>query len=225
MNTPTTHPEPRAGPAAWSWPRFVRNAIVIVGVVALGALAWVHLIQPNLMPKNFGVVREGQLYRAGDLTPGAFEKIAKEEGVRTVVDLGAHHPGSPGERREQQTLDALGVQRVSLRLFGDARGDPNEYVKALRVMTDPERGPVLVHCAAGAQRTGAAVAFYRMLIEGTSLDDAMLEAQQFRHDPKDNPHLREMLETWGEQIRRSLETGEAIPYDGPTPPTSPPASP
>lgn len=215
MDSPTPQPEARA--RAWSWPRFCRNAIVIVGVVALGALAWVHVLEPNLNPKNFGVVTQGRIYRSGDLTPGAIESIVNDHCVRTVVDLGAHHPGSPGEQREQQTLDALGIERVSLRLFGDAQGDPNEYVKALRVMTDPERGPVLVHCAAGAQRTGAAVALYRMLIEGTSLDDAMLEAQQYRHDPVDNPHLREMLVRWAEPIRQSLESGEPIPYDGPTP--------
>ena len=210
-------PEPTPDTPRWSWPRFVRNAVVIVGLVALAAVLWVNVMSPTLFPKNFGVVEQGRLYRAGDLTPAAFEKVVARHGVRTVVDLGAHHPGSPGEQREIETLDHLGVERVSLRLFGDARGDPNNYVHALRVMTDPQRGPVLVHCAAGAQRTGAAIAFYRMLVEGTSLDEAMLEAQRYRHDPEDNPHLRAMLETWAEPIRQSLETGEPIPYDGPSP--------
>jgi len=217
MGEHTTEP----GQRHWSWFRFLRNALVIVGVVALGSVAWVNMIAPNLSPKNFGVVRDGAILRSGELTPRAFEQVVTDHGVRTVVDLGAHHPGSPGDQREQSTLDALGVERVSLRLFGDAQGDPNEYVRALRVMTDPEQTPVLVHCAAGAQRTGAAVAFYRMLIERTSLDDAMREAERFGHDPADNPHLREMLETWSEPIRRSLETGELIPYDGPTPPRAP----
>jgi len=205
----------------WSWGRFWRNGLLIVGVIALGSVAWVNTIAPNLSPKNFGVVSEGQLLRSGELSPRAFERVVTDHDVRTVIDLGAHHPGSPGDQREQRTLDALGVERVSLRLFGDAQGDPNEYVRALRVMTDPERAPVLVHCAAGAQRTGAAVAFYRMLIEGTSLDQAMREAERFGHDPADNPRLREMLETWSEPIRQSLETGEPIPYDGPTPPPAP----
>lgn len=216
MDTSPANPD-----RAWSWPCFLRNAAVLVGVVALGLLAWIHVLAPNLSPKNFGVVREGQLYRAGELTPRAFQKLVQDHGVRTVVDLGAHHPGSPGETREQRTLDALGVERVSLRLFGDAQGDPNEYVHALRVMTDPARAPVLVHCAAGAQRTGAAVAFYRMIVEGASLDDAMREAQRYRHDPEDNPHLREMLVTWTEPIRESLRTGRAIPYDGASPPSAP----
>ncbi len=210
---------------AWSWPRFARNALLITGVVALGVLAWVHVVAPNLSPKNFGVVVEGQLYRSGELTPRAFQQIANDRGVRTVVDLGAHHLGSPSERREERTLRALGVDRVSLRLFGDAQGDPNEYVRALRVMTDPQRAPVLVHCAAGAQRTGAAVAFYRIIFEEAALDEAMQDAQRFGHDPADNPRLREMLETWTEPIRQSLATGEPIAYNGPTPPAAPPHAP
>jgi len=208
---------------AWSWPRFTRNALIVAGVVALGAWAWVGNIAPNLYPKNFGVVDEGAVYRAGRLTPEAIREIVEARGVRTIVDLGAHEAGSPGERREDRTALALGVTLHRFPLFGDGRGDPNQYVRALRVMTDPAAQPVLVHCAAGSERTGVAVALYRLIVENATLESAMDEAREYRHDPAGNPHVRAMVETWREAVGAALRDGGTIPYDGPTPAGATPA--
>ncbi|MEZ6242543.1 MAG: tyrosine-protein phosphatase [Phycisphaerales bacterium] len=204
-------------PKGWSWPRFTRNALVIAGVIALGVWAWTSNIAPDLHPKNFGVVDEGAVYRAGRLTPEAIREIVQTRGVRTIVDLGAHESGSRGERREERTAEALDVTLHHYPLFGDGQGDPNQYVRALRVMTDPEAQPVLVHCAAGSERTGVAVALYRIIVENATLESAMDEAREYHHDPLKNPHLREMVETWREPIAQALHDGGTIPYEGPTP--------
>ena len=42
-------------------------------------------------------------------------------------------------------------------------------------MKDPERGPYLVHCQHGADRTGTMVAMYRMVIQGWSREKAVDE--------------------------------------------------
>lgn len=202
---------------AWSWARFTRNAILIVGAVALGVWLWVGNLAPNLFPKNFGEITPGEVYRSGRLTPEAMRDVVETHGVRTVVDLGAWEFGSPGDRRERQTVRALGASYERLPLFGDGRGDPNQYVRALEIMSDPDAQPVLVHCAAGSERTGVAVGLYRMIEQGWTMEQAMGEAREFRHDPADNPHVREMLETWLAPIEAALRTGETIPYDGPRP--------
>lgn len=201
----------RYGP--WSWRGFTRNAIVIT--VLGGLLAWfiVEGVIPNLIPKNFGVVQEGKVYRSGELTMRALTTVVEEHGITTIVDFGAHDHHPDDERREQKTADLLGVKRYVLNLEGDARGDPNRYVEALRIMRDESAGPVLVHCAAGAQRTGCAIALYRSLIDGWEDERALLEAEEYRHDPVDNPNMRRMFHTWKDEIARSLETGVPIDYD------------
>lgn len=201
----------------WSWARFTRNALIIVAVVALTVWAWVDNAAPNLFPKNFGEVTTGEVYRSGRLTPEAMRKVVEDKGVRTIVDLGAWNPGSGGDQRERLTAESLGASYVRLPLFGDGRGDPNQYVRALRVITDPGAQPVLVHCAAGSERTGVAIALYRMIEQGWTIDQAMDEARRFRHDPAGNPHVREMLDTWCAPIEGALRTGAVIPYDGPSP--------
>jgi len=184
----------------------------------------VNGVVPNVWPKNFGVVEPGRVYRSGVLTTSAMKKVVEENDIELVIDLGAHHAGSKSERREEETVRVLGVDRVQLRLFGDGTGDPNEYVEALRLLQASE-GAALVHCAAGAQRTGVAVVLYRMIEDGWTMAEALAEAERYGHDPKDNRELRPYLERWAEPIMASLRTGERIPYDGPTPDSSDPAGP
>ena len=50
-----------------------------------------------------------------------------------------------------------------------------DAIRFLRMVTDPARQPVLVHCRHGADRTGAMVAVYRIVIEGWTKDDALQE--------------------------------------------------
>jgi hypothetical protein len=184
---------------------------VVVGVVVL----WFAKLRYDVFPENFGVVKAGVLYRSADLTPAATQKVVEERHVRTIVDLGAFEPGSARERVAAETAAALGVERHVYRLEGDGTGNPNAYVQAMRIITDPAKQPVLVHCASGAQRTGGCVILYRNLIEGVAFDKAYAEALGYRHDPGRNPRLKPYLQKWIEPINRAYREGGLIDGFGP----------
>ena len=206
--------------------RRIQLAALIV-LLAVGAgVTWRKALWPQIAPKNFGVVQvddQRQIYRSGELTVSATEHVVERFGVRTIIDLGAHEPGTPEERIAQKTADAFGVRRIRLDLEGDATGNPNEYVEALRIMTDPAAQPVLVHCAAGSERTGCLVAMYRQLEQGWDPDLAYQETRLYRHSSERNPRLREMLDSFTGAVARALETGETIEYDPSNPPSLEPA--
>ena len=200
--------------AAWSWSRFTRNAGIIAAVVGLSVWFVVVGVVPNVAPKNFGVVEPGVLYRSGELTPAAMRDVVTDHGVRTIIDFGAHDLDPAGEARERSVAQSLGVRRVVLPLWGDGTGDPNRYVEALRIIADPGAQPVLVHCAAGSERTGCMVALYRDLVQGWETERALAETTEFRHDPEKNPDLRPMYDRWRNEIERSWRTGGHIEIDG-----------
>ena len=214
---PARTPRRKNAHRSWSWPLFWRNACVIAVAITAAVWVWEVSAEPNLFPKNFGVVEPGEIYRAGELTPAATRSVVEQHGIDLIIDFGAHDLGSVEERRTADVARSLGVERIRLPLFGDATGDPNRYVDALRLMADPEVGTVLIHCAAGTQRTGCATALYRSIIQGWSDERAIAEAEVFRWDPDDEgSKLFESYTRWREAIARSLRTGEPIPYDEPT---------
>jgi len=186
-----------------------------LGLLAvIGLLVWWLAGGSELVwPKRFGVVEPGAIYRSGEPTVGATEAVVRRHGIRTIIDLGAHTPGTPEEKLAQRAADSLGVTRYRFGLIGDATGDPNDYVLALRIISDPANQPVWFHCAAGSERTGCLAALYKTIHQGVPLDEAYAESLRYDHDTADNPHLRAMLDRWLPEIRRSYRTGGEIAYD------------
>lgn len=184
------------------------------GLVAAAAGVWFGKARLDVYPDNFGVVKPGALYRSADLTPAATKKVHDQHKIRTIVDFGAFDPGSAKERVAADTAEALGVERHVFRLEGDGTGNPNAYVQAMRIINDPAKQPVLVHCAAGAQRTSGCVILYRNLIEGVQFDRAYEEASGYRHSPRKNPRLKPFLKTWVDQINRAYRAGDGGLVEG-----------
>ncbi|MEO1277871.1 MAG: tyrosine-protein phosphatase [Planctomycetota bacterium] len=186
-------------------------AVVILLAFAAGLIWYVDEGHEIFWPKRWGVVQEGAIYRSGEPTPNATRRVVRSMGIKTIIDLGAHTQGSDEERTAQAVADELGVTRYRFTLIGDATGDPNDYVMALRIMNDPAHQPVWVHCAAGSERTGCLIALQRTINDGWDVDRAYNETHVYDHD--DNPYLRPMLETWLPQIRSAYTEGGIIPYD------------
>ncbi len=179
-----TGSHPTAAPA-----RLLGVVIAVVGLVVMGAWAW-----PHMVAKNFGTVVPGKIYRSGELTVAALADVVRDHDIKTIIDFGAFEEGSPAENLEAKAAEALGVERHVLRLEGDGTGNPDMYLQALRMMSDPERQPVLIHCGAGSERTGCAVVLYRHIVQGVDVDRAYEEARRFSHDPDRNPKLRPLID-------------------------------
>lgn len=196
--------------------RAAAHPMTILSIAALVAGAGYFLryhVRDDLIPRNLGTVEPGHVYRAGRQSPAMLASIVRQHGIRTVVDLGAFADSSDQDRLTRNTLAALGVRRERFVLQGDGTGDPNRYVAALRVLANPASHPVLVMCAAGAQRTSGCVALFRTIVQNRPLESALQEAFDHRHDPGRNPHLIPYLQRWKDAIAESFRTGKPIPYD------------
>jgi protein tyrosine/serine phosphatase len=197
-------------------------AILIASMVFLGAWTLRYNVRDNVIPRNFGIVEPGVLYRSGRLTPAQTEAIVRERKIKTIIDLGAYLGKPIEERTAQRTAEALGVARFTFDLAGDGTGDPNDYVQALKIIANPEFQPVLVHCAAGAQRTSACVMFYKEIFRQQPIETTYAGSSDYKHDPEDNPNLKPYVMQWRDDIAQALRDGKTIPY---TPPTVAPHQP
>lgn len=218
--SPAGETEPNAKKPSRPW-----IPALIAGAVALLIWFYVEQVHEDLFPKRFHTVVEGQIYRSGKLTTAAMTKVVRQHDIRTVVDFGAYPLGSKEDQLQQAIADSLGTVRYRFDLHGDATGNPNAYIHALRLMTDPANHPILVHCGAGTERTGCVVILYRHLVEGVPVAEGYKEASSIGHSGRRNPHLMDVLNTWTDPITEAWTSGGDVPGTEPLPTPAPVGTP
>ena len=120
---------------------------------------------------NFGEVTP-HLFRGGQ--PGADGlKALKKMGVEVVIDM-----RSGASSHEKSAVHELGMKYVSIPWHCPFPKD-EAFAKFLHVLQENQGKKIFVHCRLGDDRTGMAVASYRMAIEGWSADEAMKEMELF----------------------------------------------
>lgn len=204
--TPTAEPSetPMAAPKAATRARRLRYLVVGLLTVAVAVAVWENLLKYRVTAKQWGVVTEGKIFRSGQISKWMIEKTLKKHGIQVIVDLTGLDPHDEGQQAEITAAKRFGIQLHRFPLRGDGTGDIHNYAKAIEVLVASERQhkPVLVHCAAGAQRTGGVVAAYRVLVLGQSPHDAYAELSRYGWKAhKDqilleylNGHMRELAE-------------------------------
>ena len=123
---------------------------------------------------NFGEVTPN-LFRGGQPGVDGFRTL-KEMGVGIVVDM----RGGSNEQ-EKDAVTKLGMQYVSIPWHCTFPSD-EPMARFLNLIEENRDKKVFVHCRLGADRTGMAVAAYRMASEGWSADEALTEMAKFGFD-------------------------------------------
>ncbi|MBI5864358.1 MAG: tyrosine-protein phosphatase [Planctomycetes bacterium] len=162
-----------------------------VALVILVAGGWAYY-QNSRLPKRFGVVEPGRLYRSGEVTPGQLERVVEQFGVRTVLSL--LDPDAPESRAERAAAERLGLRWLNVPLRGDGSSRPEDREQIRRILFDDSLGPLLVHCAAGSNRTGMACGLYRIERQGWSYERTLEELRQYGFDDLDkHENVRDAL--------------------------------
>jgi predicted protein tyrosine phosphatase len=180
-----------------------------------GVWLWKAVLEDRLVPKRFGEVEAGAIYRSGQLSPALVEKTLARHGIRRVISLCADDPADAAQTAEQQAAEHLAIERQVFPLKGDGTGDIANYAAAIAAISQSvhQGQPVLVHCAAGAYRTGGVVAAYRLLVESADPSAVWEEMKEYDWD-EDNPVLPEYLNrNMPELARRLVDMGviERVP--------------
>jgi len=141
-------------------------------------------------PKQFRAIVDGKLYVSGQISSRLIRDTLTSRGICRVDSLTAD-PSDSDEKAEVDTCAQLGIPRSIYLVNGNGTGNINAYADALTdaVAACRQNKPILVHCYSGAERSGAFVAFYRILIQHAPPDTIVPEMKAYRWDPAKNPKL------------------------------------
>lgn len=118
---------------------------------------------------NFAKISDG-VWRGAQPTAEGFATL-KAMGVKTIVNLHCF-------QSDRDALRGLGLQYAHLSCTALFADDDN-VARFLRIATDPANRPVFVHCEHGADRTGVAIAAYRVTVQGWHMTRARRELPRF----------------------------------------------
>jgi protein tyrosine/serine phosphatase len=195
--------------------------VVFVGIAVAAAAGgtgyWLSRVARRQAASAVSVVQEGVLYRSGQPEGDALEALCGPPRFGTVISLRENQPEAPWQKAEAAFCRANGIRFVSLPLSraGFTRAQLAQF---LEIVQDPTRQPVLVHCERGRNRTGYAVAVYRIAVQHWTYDAAVAEAVKYGFVPTSALGFSQSL--------RALASGAPFAADAPGPaPEADPAPP
>ena len=109
------------------------------------------------------------LIRSAQPTTLGFLEL-KKIGICTVINLRSFH----SDRKEIGDT-GLAYEHIYMKAW---HAEDKEVVRFLKIVTDPKRQPVLVHCQHGSDRTGTMCAIYRIAVEGWPKKKAIKEMKE-----------------------------------------------
>ena len=128
---------------------------------------WAKPIEMKGVP-NLHKVSE-TLYRSAQPSEEGVKNL-KAAGIETLINLRSFHSD------HDKIGDAgLAYEQIYMKTW---HPEEEDVVRFLKIVTDPGRSPVLVHCQHGADRTGTMCALYRITVQGWSKEEALKEMMQ-----------------------------------------------
>lgn len=180
------------GPSTWSFfRRLTRRRVVVLAIaVVLGGLSIV--MARAWYPKRLAEVIPQRLYRCGQPTPRQLDHVWKRYPFRTILSL--CDPNTPEAVDEQHWAEAHQVRWLCIPLPGNGATTPEQRSQITGHLLNEKHAPVLVHCAAGANRTGVACALARIHGQGWTAEQALTEMASYGFDDDArHAHVRHAL--------------------------------
>ena len=106
------------------------------------------------------------LYRCAQPDAAGMKQLEKL-GIRTVINLRAFHSD-----HEELQGTALLNEELSVKTW---HIEDEDVIRVLRILKDPAKGPFVIHCQHGSDRTGVMCAMYRIVVQDWTRDQAIRE--------------------------------------------------
>ncbi len=138
-----------------------RAGIAAAGLLAACVLTTGAIYVGVQYDGNVHVVQQGLVLRSAQPTGARLDAIAHRYAIRSVLNLRGDNAGKPWYEEEMRASRADGLVHVDYALSAEHDVTPTQMDELLRIVAAAPK-PLLIHCNAGADRTGLVSALYQV---------------------------------------------------------------
>jgi protein tyrosine/serine phosphatase len=160
--------------------RCLKRTSVAAGIVVVLIGSWAGYLR---LSGNFHAVEEGLAYRSGQLSGSQLETRISQNQIRTVINLRGNNAGARWYDDEIKASAATGVHHVDFALSSGKELSDDQLARLTALLRDSPH-PILIHCEAGADRSGLASALYELVVANRTPAEASAQLSfRYGHFP------------------------------------------
>jgi protein tyrosine/serine phosphatase len=142
-------------------PRTSKIFFTIFVLLFLSSVSYVLYMEEQ---GNFHPITYGEAYRSAQLDRDELEYYIKKYYIKSIINLRGEDPKVPWYREEKQVSTEYNVKHFDISLSASREPDEEGIQKLIEIFHNAPR-PVLIHCLAGADRTGLAAAMWKVIVD------------------------------------------------------------
>ena len=187
--------------------KWIRRSFWGLGAAFLALVAFIAI---EMQTGNFHEIVPGEFYRSAQPSGKDLERYVKDYGIKTVINLRGGNKSDDWYREEVATSARLGINLIDFRMKAAHELTDEQALALIKLMKHAPK-PLLIHCRAGADRSGLAAALYMASVKKSAESDAENQLS-LRYG-----HLPAFPFWWtdAQAMRRTLERVEPLlEYEG-----------
>jgi protein tyrosine phosphatase (PTP) superfamily phosphohydrolase (DUF442 family) len=135
--------------------------IVLTAVLFLPASYFIYMEEQG----NFHAITPGEAYRSAQLDGDELQHYIRKFNIKSIINLRGKRTGRSWYQEELLVSKHFNCRHYDLSIPPDKSPSPEQVKKLLQLFATAPR-PILLHCKAGADRTGLAAALWKAVVNG-----------------------------------------------------------
>ncbi|MFA4919274.1 MAG: dual specificity protein phosphatase family protein [Thermodesulfovibrionales bacterium] len=113
---------------------------------------------------DFHPITPGEAYRSAQLDRDELEYYINKYNIKSIINLRGEHPDELWYNEEKEVSSMHKIQHYSIPLSSSREPDEAVVRNLIEIFNNASR-PVLIHCQAGADRSGLAAAIWKVVVD------------------------------------------------------------
>ncbi len=146
-----------------------KNIIWVLAVVFLSIAGYALYVKAQ---GNFHPITPGEAYRSGQLDGDQLAHYVSLYNIKSILNLRGKHSGTDWYEEELAASVKLNLMHYDITLSATHELTGDEARQLVDIFKTAPR-PILIHCAAGADRSGLAAAMWKVVVDGEPKAEAI----------------------------------------------------